>query len=560
MFPSGVLGDRRGDSELPPSTHASNRTSASDRLHASNRPSAADRPSASDRPSYSQSARPRIHRLNLRLIDPRLKTTRTQIFECCFGKLETPLTRLFDSGNGFYAATDNITFIDKLLTDQAFSEFKKINIEPVLPPEVKAKRTIFVRQVDSSVGERSPKDLKSEICRLNSWAKISEIIKIKEYTHVFKIFCSDVNTASRILTDGFLAFSTKISPSQCEPEEFTHILICYKCYQYEKHATKNCPQQFDTCSECAERGHTFKDCPSEEKRCLNCPPDNNFHRTLAAKCPLRKRTVAEKRLKTVTAQQSAQSKTYADIAKHVINEQKTETRPTNIVHLTNKTHLKMTALILEAHIASLTGLSYGKILSDSLKRNFDIDTKFPDRDSQKIFNLHFDRPIDDMINDDEMNFGFDEPPPERPPKNRNRRDSTTDKRPGESKRKATSDAMPELENELENVWDGQKMADSLGLRLLISEDDPVPLPTKLTHTYVTEAINNGKLKFLIKEGTPKKAFVMLQNGLVACNINQVSEVKHADFITFPKGQLISRRAKKSRPDRPVTDSDERSFE
>ncbi|KAF2348212.1 hypothetical protein FHG87_021033, partial [Trinorchestia longiramus] len=52
------------------------------------------------------------------------------------------------------------------------------------------------------------------------------------------------------------------------------------------------------------------------------------------------------------------------------------------------THIKLAALVIEAHIDSLAKTaSYGAILSKSLKRNFNIDTSFPDRDSQKIFNL-----------------------------------------------------------------------------------------------------------------------------------------------------------------------------
>lgn len=516
------------------------------------------RPGNSNKPNFSRPAsarpnapsRPKLHRLSLRLIDPRIKTSRAQIFEVAFGQLSTPLTRLFDSGNGFYAATDDIKFIDQLLTPRAFSEFSKINIQPVLPPEIKAKRTIFVRQVDSSVGGRSSADLKKEICKLNQWANITDIIKIKEYTHVFKIFCTDVSTASRILTDGFVAFFTKISPSQCEPEEFTHLLICYKCYEYESHSTKDCKLGYDVCSECSQRGHTYRECPSPDKRCLNCPPDQNDHRTLAAKCPFRKCTIAAKNEKSSNARLNAQTKTYADIAKQVISESKSEPRLPNVVHLTNKTHLKMTALILEAHIASLSGQSYGKILQDSLKRNFEIDAKFPDRDSQRIFNLHFDRPMDDMLNDNEMEFSLDDAPPIRPPKkvarSRSRSVSTSDKRPVH-KRKATAEAAPDLEN----VWDSAQMANSLGLRLLISDEDPVPLPSELSCKYVTEAITNGKLKFIVNEGnSPQKAFTMIKEGVVTCNFNQVCVMKEADFLTFAKGGVATAKSKRSRSDQP----------
>ena len=69
------------------------------------------------------------------------------------------------------------------------------------------KPTIFVRQVDSAVGEQSS-NIKSEqsATRLQAWLKISDIIKIKDYTHVFKIICSDSDSTTRLLTDGLKVF------------------------------------------------------------------------------------------------------------------------------------------------------------------------------------------------------------------------------------------------------------------------------------------------------------------------------------------------------------------
>lgn len=51
----------------------------------------------------------------------------------------------------------------------------------------------------------------------------------------------------------------------------------------------------------------------------------------------------------------------------------------------------MTALILEAHIASLGSKKpFGELLAQSMRLNFDIDLKFPDRNSREILGLNFD--------------------------------------------------------------------------------------------------------------------------------------------------------------------------
>ena len=109
-----------------------------------------------------------------------------------FGKLDAPLTRHNDTKTGYYAVTDDIKTIDKLLTPKAKTELEKINLIAVFPPAILAKRTIFVRQVDSTVGGRTATNIRDELERLQPWLKITEIIKIKDYTHVFKSYAATV--------------------------------------------------------------------------------------------------------------------------------------------------------------------------------------------------------------------------------------------------------------------------------------------------------------------------------------------------------------------------------
>ena len=121
---------------------------------------------------------PTHHRLYLKLIDPKTKTVKDDVFKVTFGKLEAPLTRLNTTETGYYAIADDIGTIDKLLTDRAITELAKINLQPSIPPDIRAKRTIFI-QVDMTVGRRTPEEIMTEIIRLQTWAKIQEVIKIK---------------------------------------------------------------------------------------------------------------------------------------------------------------------------------------------------------------------------------------------------------------------------------------------------------------------------------------------------------------------------------------------
>ena len=100
--------------------------------------------------------------------------------------------------------------------------------------------------IDSTVGGRTSTDIKT---RLQPWLNITKIIKIKDYTHVNKIICSDSDSTTRLLTDGLKVFNSLITPKQMTLETYTHIVICYNCYKYETHATKDCTKTTIICLE-----------------------------------------------------------------------------------------------------------------------------------------------------------------------------------------------------------------------------------------------------------------------------------------------------------------------
>ncbi|KAF2350965.1 hypothetical protein FHG87_018278 [Trinorchestia longiramus] len=65
-------------------------------------------------------------------------------------------------------------------------------------------------------------------------------------------------------------------------------------------------------------------------------------------------------------------------------------KPKHNITLTSNIQIKLMALIIEAHMASLAQQEgFGTILSKSLKMNYNIDENFPDRDSAAIFKFFY---------------------------------------------------------------------------------------------------------------------------------------------------------------------------
>ena len=225
----------------------------------------------------------------------------------CFGLIPT--------SNGYLAKVQSLVDIDLMLTPEATRSLSKINLTPIAPPDLLARKTVFVRQVEPFVGERSESELKAEIQKLNPSVRIDKVVKIPNRTRMFKILLLDAHSVELILHEGFKAFNCRISPSQISAESRTRLVNCYKCYAIEKHDTRHCPYPTVTrCSNCAASDHIHINCPTpSSQKCFNCKfagkPFEDHH-TLQSRCPIRK---AELKLKR-DACDSANKQTYAGAA------------------------------------------------------------------------------------------------------------------------------------------------------------------------------------------------------------------------------------------------------
>ncbi|KAF2356607.1 Transposase Tc1-like [Trinorchestia longiramus] len=215
------------------------------------------------RPTYNHTKNTTF-RIQLRKINPDTTTDKQKIFETTFKDLDVLPTKLSENNSGYYAITDEAAAVDKLTSFKATKLFKKLNLRPIIPPDVRAKRTIFIRQLDSSIGKLTPEEIAREKKTQQPWAKILEVTKIENYTHLIKITFSEISITQKILQNGLLMFNTKITPSQIKFEKYTYIQICYKCYKFEDHATYQCTSTTPSCSECVLHQHTNNATPTKK--------------------------------------------------------------------------------------------------------------------------------------------------------------------------------------------------------------------------------------------------------------------------------------------------------
>ena len=244
----------------------------------------------------------------------------------------------------------------------------QLNLEAVEHPRLKAQRTLIFKKVDEYVGSRSAAEIKNEILSIQEWAKIRQVIKLGNNTHIFKIEFEDTKITDRILNEGLLLFNMAITPCQIEKDSFTEIMTCFKCYALDSHYTNKCPTPNKViCSECASDTHIFRDCKSNTKKCVNCDGD---HKTTSMSCPKRKMIIKAKQ------NQKKTTETYATILNNgnatTGNSGKTQ------INIHSKMALEVMVSIMHAHIINMgCPGTFNTVLKDMFRRNNLPEMEFP---------------------------------------------------------------------------------------------------------------------------------------------------------------------------------------
>lgn len=111
-------------------------------------------------------------------------------------------------------------------------------------------------------------------------------------------------------------------------------------------ALKN--KEYKICSECSATSHTWKDCTAIGKRCIIC---NGNHRTLAMKCPERKKAIERKRKQN--RDKRAQKQSYSKAT------QAGGFRPSNPnSKIESQTPTKILTAMILAHLLNIADPSY----------------------------------------------------------------------------------------------------------------------------------------------------------------------------------------------------------
>lgn len=330
-------------------------------------------------------------RVPLRLKPGANKPPRGTVFETIYGMNNVSLVRLIDIKSGYIALCQSEKDVDKILTKEATAVLDKIGIIPKPPPEITSKRSVICRRLDPWVGEHQAEEIKQEINRNHEYARVVEVIKFGQHTHVCKITFETTEMAIKAEQNGLLLFHVAITPDQIEREEYINVQMCFCCYKLEDHTTKECPDLGNKiCSECSQPGHIFNECSSTTKKCINC---EGPHRTMSMACPEKKRIIKEKKESRTIEKELKQTATYAKVAQQTRKEDNKQ-RP--ILQLDKEIPTEILTCIYYAHVANSGNPgSFQRELNQMLTNNGHKEMWFPaNPPSDTILGLSWKQDLD----------------------------------------------------------------------------------------------------------------------------------------------------------------------
>ena len=203
-------------------------------------------------------------------------------------KAEAMVSKIIESKEAFFLVTDHRN-MDKMLKEEVREYLANKGLQIQYPPEYEAARTVMIKNVDSMIAALSEAEIAAHIDKVY---KTKKIIKIPNNSHIIKVIFHTSEIADQAVKEGLSISFQKYDGRNIEKEEFVPVVPCYRCYSYE-HQKRYCskPADYKVCSNCAAEGHTFNDCKVTILKCINCGKD---HRTLAAKCAIRKTIIRNK--------------------------------------------------------------------------------------------------------------------------------------------------------------------------------------------------------------------------------------------------------------------------
>ena len=119
--------------------------------------------------------------------------------------------------------------LDALFSATCISKLYTVGCKPVLPSDLKAKRSVILRRCDYQIRNKLEEDIKFEIEKQNSYIRVQDIFKYDSSKNT-KVTFENQHMVSQILPKGLVLFNLFHPAHNICRKIFVDIMTCFKCY------------------------------------------------------------------------------------------------------------------------------------------------------------------------------------------------------------------------------------------------------------------------------------------------------------------------------------------
>lgn len=88
-------------------------------------------------------------------------------------------------------------YVNTMISAKGPDVIKKRKFETVIPPDLKAKKSVILKGRDKDLTHQTEEELKYEMETKNTWAKVEEVIKLKNTPCMLKLRFKDIVIANK---------------------------------------------------------------------------------------------------------------------------------------------------------------------------------------------------------------------------------------------------------------------------------------------------------------------------------------------------------------------------
>ena len=378
---------------------------------------------------------------------------------------EVKVAQLIPARDAIVAVTATTKDADSIFSAAKLSKLENDGFTVIMPLNLRAHRTVICTRLDDLAYDNNVEDIKDEIEKEQTWAKVQEVFKFPR-SNTIKVTFKDTEMAKKATENGLLMFYMSIPSTQVHQEEYIELLTCTRCYAVEDHTTKDCPKPttYQICSNCAVEGHPHWECKERTRKCINCGQD---HHATAMRCPNRKEALKSKQEERRRQKDKVVGTSYAQASNATIGGDFLRAQMTGMM------------CVLNAHFVNYGHPgSFQKTLSESLARNGLPDVQLPPNPpSAAIINALTGQ----------LNTISPIPPPPQPEKSSEDADNNSD---------LTEPEEPEVDPEgsSDSEESNHNMQKTIELEVQLVKQDKDKWPRTRTFAYIERCVKEGRYK------------------------------------------------------------------